>query len=157
MTLIRLGGCQSWSESSLDAHTFCWFFSGHGSVTFSLDSLHTGLFLLLSTDKLFQKNLSGTLSECQIIWIQIMINILSVLIWVQAVCKVDLPMTKIAASKDRINKQISRLQQATILVISILIGDSLCDLITSSRFACIVEHHLVSKEARKYDVFLVAL
>ena len=24
-TLIRLGGCPGWSESSLGAHTFCWF------------------------------------------------------------------------------------------------------------------------------------
>ena len=24
-TLIRLGGCPSWSESSLGAHSFCWF------------------------------------------------------------------------------------------------------------------------------------
>ena len=24
-TLIRLGGCQGWSESSLGAHSFCWF------------------------------------------------------------------------------------------------------------------------------------
>ena len=30
-TLIRLGGCPGWSESSLGAHSFCWFFhvAGH--------------------------------------------------------------------------------------------------------------------------------
>ena len=33
------------------------------------------------------KNLSGTLSECQTFWIQISTDILSVLIWVQTVCK----------------------------------------------------------------------
>ena len=26
MTLIRLGGCPGWSESSLGAHSLCWFF-----------------------------------------------------------------------------------------------------------------------------------
>ena len=37
-TLIRLGGCPGWSESSLGAHSFCWFChvaissSGKGSV-----------------------------------------------------------------------------------------------------------------------------
>ena len=35
----------------------------------------------------FQKILSGTLSECQTVWIQIRTNILLVLIWVQNVCK----------------------------------------------------------------------
>ena len=25
-TLIRLGGCPGWSESSLDAHSICWFY-----------------------------------------------------------------------------------------------------------------------------------
>ena len=49
------------------------------------------MLLLLSADffhkKLFQKNLSGTLSECYKVWIQIRIDILSVLIWVQTVFK----------------------------------------------------------------------
>ena len=27
-TLIRLGGCSSWSESSLGANSFCWFWHG---------------------------------------------------------------------------------------------------------------------------------
>ena len=35
----------------------------------------------------FHKILSGTLSECQMVWIQIWTNILSVLIWVQTVWK----------------------------------------------------------------------
>ena len=33
-----------------------------------------------------QKNISQTLSECQTVWIQIRMDILSVLIWVQTVC-----------------------------------------------------------------------
>ena len=41
--------------------------------------------------RLFQnyllKMLSGTLSECQTVWIQIRTDLLSVLIWVQTVCK----------------------------------------------------------------------
>ena len=34
----------------------------------------------------FSKMLTGTLSECQMVWIQIRNDILSVLIWVQTVC-----------------------------------------------------------------------
>ena len=45
-------------------------------------------------NKLFQKILSGTLSECQTVWIQINTNILSVLIWVQTVCKCYQQTTK---------------------------------------------------------------
>ena len=41
--------------------------------------------MLLST---FSKSLSGTLSECQTVWIQIRIEILSILILVQTVCNV---------------------------------------------------------------------
>ena len=50
----------------------------------------------------FQKILSVTLSECQTIWIQIRTDILSVLIWVQTVCKGYQPMTKVPASKERV-------------------------------------------------------
>ena len=32
-TLIRLGGCPSWSESSLGAHSFCWFCRVAGHVS----------------------------------------------------------------------------------------------------------------------------
>ena len=49
------------------------------------------MLLLSSADffqnQLFQKILSGTLSECQTVWIQIRTDIVSVLIWVQTVCK----------------------------------------------------------------------
>ena len=48
-------------------------------------------FLLSSADffqnQLFRKILSGTPSECQTVWTQIRTDILSVLIWVQTVCK----------------------------------------------------------------------
>ena len=48
----------------------------------------------------FQKVLSGALSECQTVWIQIRMYILSVLIWVQTVCKGYQQTTKIAANKE---------------------------------------------------------
>ena len=49
-----------------------------------------------------QKILPGTLSECQIVWIQIRTDILSVLIWVQTVCKRYQQTTKVAATKERV-------------------------------------------------------
>ena len=62
--------------------------------TKNLNILHAGYFfmLLLSSanffqSELFPKILSGTLPECQTVWIQIKTDILSVMIWVQTVCK----------------------------------------------------------------------
>ena len=52
---------------------------------------------------LFQKILSGTLSECQMVWIQIRTDILSVPIWVQTVCNGYQHTTKVAASMKRVN------------------------------------------------------
>ena len=51
---------------------------------------------------LFQKNISGILSECQTVWIQSRIDVLSILIWVQTVCKGYQQMTKVDASKEKI-------------------------------------------------------
>ena len=48
----------------------------------------------------FKKNLSGKLSVCQMVWIQIRTDVVSVLIWVQTVCKGYEQMTKVAASKE---------------------------------------------------------
>ena len=45
------------------------------------------LLTFFHNQQLIQKSLSGTLSVCQTVWIQIRPNILSVLIWVQTVCK----------------------------------------------------------------------
>ena len=53
-----------------------------------------------------------TLSECQTVWIQIKTNILSVMIWVQTVCKGYQQRTKVAASKKRV-KQFSLLAAKT--------------------------------------------
>ena len=53
-------------------------------------------------NELFQKNLSGTLSECQTVWIQIRTDTLSVLIWVQTVCKGYQQTTNVAASEERV-------------------------------------------------------
>ena len=64
--------------------------------TYPFNSLHAGYFFMLllsSADFLqnqpFQKILSGPLSECHTVWIQIRtdVDVLSVLIWVQTVCK----------------------------------------------------------------------
>ena len=53
--------------------------------------------------KVFQKILSGTLSECQTAWIEIRTDILLlVLIWIQTVCKGYQQMSKIAASNERV-------------------------------------------------------
>ena len=49
--------------------------------------------------------LSETLSECQTVWIQIRTNIVSVLIWVQTVCKDRQQITKVATSKGRVKHQ----------------------------------------------------
>ena len=48
--------------------------------------------------------LSGTLSECQMVWIQIRTNTLLVLIWPQTVCKGYQQTTKVAASKERVKQ-----------------------------------------------------
>ena len=64
---------------------------------------------LLSADfffhLLFQKILSGSLSECQMVWIQIRTDILSVLIWVQTVCKCyqQKTMPSLARKESRVN------------------------------------------------------
>ena len=62
--------------------------------------------LLLSAqffqNKLFQKILLGTLSECQTVRIQIGTDVMSVLVWVQTVYKIYQQMTKVAASKERV-------------------------------------------------------
>ena len=54
-------------------------------------------------NQLFQKKkkLSGTLLECQTVWIQIRTDFMSALIWVQTVCKGYQQMANVAASKER--------------------------------------------------------
>ena len=42
--LIRVGGCPGWSESSLDAHSLCWFC--HVAAHFFLQSIFTLQYLL---------------------------------------------------------------------------------------------------------------
>ena len=53
----------------------------------------------------FQKIISGALSECQTVWIQIRTDVLSVLIWIKNVCKSYQHTTKDAASKERVKVQ----------------------------------------------------
>ena len=55
--------------------------------------------LLLSSADFFLKILSGTLSECQTVWIQIRNERKSVLIFVQTVCKGYKRMAKVDGSK----------------------------------------------------------
>ena len=69
------------------------------------------MFLLSSADffffffkKLFQKIISGILLKCQMVWIKIRTDNLSVLIWVQTVCKGYQQTTKVAASKETVSK-----------------------------------------------------
>ena len=50
----------------------------------------------------FQKILSGTLSECQTVWIQIRTDIWSVLIWFPTVCKGYQWTTKVDISKEEL-------------------------------------------------------
>ena len=58
-------------------------------------------------NQLFQKFLTGTLSECQTVWIQIRTDLLSDLIWVQTVCKGYQQTIKVAARKERVMKNVN--------------------------------------------------
>ena len=60
------------------------------------------------TNLISKKKLSGTLSECQTVWIPIRTDVLSVLIWVQTVCKGYQQTTKVAASNERVNSSLKR-------------------------------------------------
>ena len=51
----------------------------------------------------FVKILSRTLSECQMFWIQMRTDVLSVLIWVQTVFKGYKQTTNVATSKESVN------------------------------------------------------
>ena len=57
---------------------------------------------------IFEKKCSGTLSECITVWIQIWTikirtDVLSVLIWIQTVCKGYQQTIKVAASKEELD------------------------------------------------------
>ena len=52
----------------------------------------------------FSKYSSGKLSELQTVWFQIRVNVMSVLILIQTVCKDYQKMTKDVDSKERVNK-----------------------------------------------------
>ena len=52
-------------------------------------------------NQIFQTFLSGAQSECQKVWIKIMTDVLSVLIWVQTVGKGYQQTTENAATKER--------------------------------------------------------
>ena len=57
----------------------------------------------LFQNQLFRKIISGITSGCQTVWIQIRPDKMSGLIWVQTVWKGYKQMTKVAASKERVN------------------------------------------------------
>ena len=65
--------------------------------------------LTFSKITFFQNILSGTLSQCQTVWIQIMTDILSVLIWVQTVNKGYQQTMKIATGKETSFKNVNTL------------------------------------------------
>ena len=108
------GGCTGSSEFTLVKMPYCW--KSHVTaqsylwvctdistnrwtvmaIMFSLNSFafwvrnfscFSGRLLTFFQNQIFQNILSGTLSECQTVWIQIRTNIMLVLIWVQTVCK----------------------------------------------------------------------
>ena len=76
----------------------CWVFI-HAFVVVS--------WFFFKKNQLFQKFLTGTLSECQTVWIQIRTNLLSGLIWVQTVCKGYQQTIKVAARKERVMKNVN--------------------------------------------------
>ena len=57
-------------------------------------------------NELFKIILPGTLSECQTVWVQVRLNVLSGLLWAQTVCKVYQQMTKVTASKERVESEV---------------------------------------------------
>ena len=80
-----------------------WAISGDPDQTLHSAAFDLGLHLLpmfhkKDTRLKLVKFLSGTLSECQRVWIQIRTDVLSVLIWIQTVCKGYQQVTKFAAS-----------------------------------------------------------
>ena len=64
----------SWNIKDVSSHQLC------------LLSCFFGRLLIFFQNQLFQKILSGILSECQTVWILIRPDVLSGLIWVQTVC-----------------------------------------------------------------------
>ena len=64
-----------------------------GSEKFCM--LFCRLLILFSKSTFLKKNLSGTPSECQAVWIPIRPDVLSGLIFVQSVCKGDEQTTRV--------------------------------------------------------------
>ena len=70
--------------------------------------------LLLSTfyhNGFFKNNIPGTLPECQAVGIYIRTDLLSVLIWVQTVCKGYQQMTKVTIRKKRVKHFLKPVQE----------------------------------------------
>ena len=96
------------SKNMLNQHFIPVINTLHG-IEFEYHKLKTlsTLVILLSPADFFQINFSKkffqeALTECQTVWIQIRTNILSVLIWVQTVCKGYQQTTKVDASEERV-------------------------------------------------------
>ena len=62
------------------------------------------IFMLLFSHAAFYSKINSfkTLSECQMVWIQIRTDILFILIWFQTICKGYQQTTKATASKERV-------------------------------------------------------
>ena len=72
-----------------------------------INSLHAGssfccLLLTLFKSHFFQEILTGTLSDCQMVLIQIRTDSMSVRVWVQTVCKGYQQTIKVAINKERV-------------------------------------------------------
>ena len=88
----RTGIISSETRQSLVSDELFW---SSGGISLSHNNTYEGysyagkffMLLLMSADIFKKKNLSGTLLECQTVWIQIRTNKMLVLIWVKTVCK----------------------------------------------------------------------
>ena len=77
------GGCTGSSDSTLVKMSYCWKSHVLAHIFAGWDIFQTFVVVCnLFQNKLLQKILSVTLSECQIVWNQIKTDILSVLVWV---------------------------------------------------------------------------
>ena len=69
-------------------HLTLWLYFWIFRKSYSADEENSFVFVVCRfLDELFQNNLSWIPSECQIVWIQIRPDVLTVLIWVQTACE----------------------------------------------------------------------
>ena len=120
--LISLCPCPLCSQGN-PSYLYTWYGPAHKNLVlaahfqfFACWVIFRAFVVTFFTINFLEKTISRTLSVCQTIWIQIRTDILSVLIWVQAVCKDYQLMTKVAASKERVSYSFKQVYAATGLV-----------------------------------------